>query len=1087
MHPHTAVATNARGTAPRRVPLSLLLAFAAGQCLLPIAVPAAETAAASAAGVSTSSAAPAESAAVTAVRTGIVTGRVYDRAAEVSLEKARVSLVGSNRETLTDAFGEFRLTGVPAGRHSLLVFYTGLRPQTVDVVVGPGELAHLEVALEASSQAPSGAKGADSVITLDAFVVADAKENSAAAIAINEQRFANNIKTVVATDAFGDVVQNNVGEFVKFLPGVDVSTDQMNAVGISLRGMPADMTSISIDGEAVTSAGTSGASRGTPLQAISLNNATRVEIMKVPTPDMPATSLGGSVNLVSRNAFELRKTQTNFRIFTNMNNHEAKLAPQRGGSGSGDDQAKVWRWRPDFDFSHTTPITRTIGLSFNAVKNDQYNVARRIGRSFNTTTTAANPKKSGVENPYLASFSLNAFPVFEHRYATGLRLDWKLSNTDLLTVSYSGNYLQQDYEQHTATFNTGTNPLDWGSDFTHGRPGSGSATLNLVTRYARVRNNVVRVGYNHIGELWDIQASAGYNTSHQWYRHSAKRQFELAGVRVTGATVDMDGFSENTPGKVTLRDASGRVLDPFSIRDYSFYINGANQTRDMDGDAVNAQISVKRKFFSPFINGSVKTGFSTREEFRMTRYNESFSPIYVGADGRAGTADDAVSQAPIDLLNYGFLKTSMPRGNPLIQFPSARRAWELWEQYPQYFDTTTNRRNDFRNPTNNALDIMERVDAAYVMLDGSVFNNRLRFVTGVRYERTTDDGRCVGIDSQAKYQHDAQGNLILDANKKPILVTTDPVAQDLLMFTRLGTRMRKEYGDWYPSLNVSYNITPNFITRLGYARTLGRPSFGNIIGSTNVVQVDFDPNSSQIGSALGTITTKNPALKPWTANAYDVRFEYYTPTGGTISAGVFRKEIDGYAATQNFLATSEFLQTIGLGDEYLDYQVSAPFNIPGKTYTTGYEAEVSQSFARYRSFIRHFRVFANTTIVRTSGVNSSYYTGFTPYNVNWGLTFVRRPLSVMLKWTLIAPRRTGTVSATNYGATGWNRQGERIRLDLSTDYQLNRNFGLFFSARNIFNNPDRNYAWTEGTPHYARFTAEGEYGVLFQLGVKGSF
>jgi hypothetical protein len=69
-------------------------------------------------------------------------------------------------------------------------------------------------------------------------VVSSARDTNAASIAINEQRFAPNAKNVVSTDALGIVGENNIGEFVKFLPGVEVVTDQMNAVAIQLRGMP---------------------------------------------------------------------------------------------------------------------------------------------------------------------------------------------------------------------------------------------------------------------------------------------------------------------------------------------------------------------------------------------------------------------------------------------------------------------------------------------------------------------------------------------------------------------------------------------------------------------------------------------------------------------------------------------------------------------------------------------------------------------------------------------------------------------------------------------------------------------------------
>src|SRR5205823_2655847 len=161
--------------------------------------------------------------------------------------------------------------------------------------------------------------------------------------------------------------------FVKFLPGVDVGTDQMNSVQIGLRGLPSNYTNIALDGDDVNAAGSAGPTRNTLLQAFSLSNAQRVEIYKVPTPDMPAS------------------------------------------------------------------------------------LARGINRNFSTAiTSATNPLRSGLDNPYLTSLVYNVFPVYEHRYAIGSRLDWKVSPVDTLSFSTSGNWLVQDYEQHNFTINAGT-------------------------------------------------------------------------------------------------------------------------------------------------------------------------------------------------------------------------------------------------------------------------------------------------------------------------------------------------------------------------------------------------------------------------------------------------------------------------------------------------------------------------------------------------------------------------------------------------------------------------------------------------------
>ena len=1021
-----------------------------------------------------------------------ISGRVQNSASGSALENARITVAGTNREAFTDAFGEFRLTGLGGGEVTLTVFYTGLTPASAAVKVAAGATARRDFSLVPVAAGRTTA-AADGVVKLDQFIVDSARDTSAASIATNEQRFSPSIKTVLSTDALGDVIQNNLGEFVKFLPGVDVGTDQMNSVQIGLRGLPSNYTNIALDGDDVNAAGSAGPTRNTLLQAFSLSNAQRVEIYKVPTPDMPA-SLAGGINMVSRTAFEASRPELRFKAYMNQNSREFNVRRQSGG-GDGDDQRQTYHYQPDFDFAYTVPLSKTFGFSINATKNDQFGSARRVNRTFNTTTTAANPFKATVDNPYLTTFQYNVFPVYEHRYAIGTRLDWKVSAVDTLSFSYSGNWLVQDYEQHNFILNAGTNPLSWGSDFTHGRAGSGAVNVNNTARYVRVRNNVFRLNYRHIGALWDFTGAAGYNFSDQTYRANSHRQFEAPGGRIQSAQIDFDGFDDYLPGKVTVRNAAGQVIDPFNVNSYNFFINGASTTRDNDSTAKNARLDAKRKFYSDQANFSVKIGGSTNESYRARR-NAQSTPIFVGADGRAGTADEALSALPFSLLNQAMLSFPMPRNLQQAQFISSRRAWQLYEQNPGYFDVSTNRRTDLRAGLTAPDQITERLDALFLMGDISLFANRLRIVTGVRYERTTDDGRAVLQDNNAKYRQDAAGNVLLDASRRPILiypnsatVQADGIAEDTLVYRQLGARFKKAYGGYYPSLNATYNVTPNVLARLGLAQAIGRPDFANILGPTTVNQVDFDPSSTATGAALGTITTKNPGLKPWTANSGDVRLEYYAPNGANMSAGFYRKEITNSFLTQNFLATSEFLSGLNLSDEFVGYQVNATVNVPGITHINGWEFDVNaplNTFVKY-DFARYFRVMANTTLVTNKSPAEADFRGFTPKMINWGFTYNRRPLSMVAKWTLVGKKRVGTVAAGNIGAAGWNYQAERLRLDLSMDYRLSKNYAFYATARNVFNNRDQNFAYAAGGPRYVKFAAEGEYGVNFQLGVKGNF
>lgn len=189
--------------------------------------------------------------------TATLVGRIQNSAAGASLENARVTIAGTTREAFTDAFGEYRFAQLPGGDVTVQAFYTGLTPQSATVKLTPGETTHRDFVLVPVAAGKVSQSG-DGVVKLDQFIVDTARDTSAASIAINEQRFSPSIKTVLATDALGDVIQNNLGEFLKFLPGVDVGTDQMNSVQIGLRGLPSSYTNIALDGDDVNSAGSAG-------------------------------------------------------------------------------------------------------------------------------------------------------------------------------------------------------------------------------------------------------------------------------------------------------------------------------------------------------------------------------------------------------------------------------------------------------------------------------------------------------------------------------------------------------------------------------------------------------------------------------------------------------------------------------------------------------------------------------------------------------------------------------------------------------------------------------------------------------------
>ena len=125
-----------------------------------------------------------------AVTTGSVSGRILNVGTGQYLNNARVAVKGTELVAFTDQTGSYRLAGVPAGSVVLEVFYTGLDAQQITVTVPPGRALEQDVELTNASR-----YGADGTVKLDSFVVATSRETDGEAIAINEQRFAPNIRS----------------------------------------------------------------------------------------------------------------------------------------------------------------------------------------------------------------------------------------------------------------------------------------------------------------------------------------------------------------------------------------------------------------------------------------------------------------------------------------------------------------------------------------------------------------------------------------------------------------------------------------------------------------------------------------------------------------------------------------------------------------------------------------------------------------------------------------------------------------------------------------------------------------------------
>ncbi|MEL6243984.1 MAG: TonB-dependent receptor [Pseudomonadota bacterium] len=215
-----------------------------------------------------------------------IAGKVTDSTGQAPLEGAIVEIDGLNRSATTDRFGEYRISNVPTGDYTVVVDYVGAASVASDVSVG-ARGATLDVTL------------GDDVRYLDNILVVGA--SAAQAGAINQQRAADSIISVIDSDGLGNFPDTTVADSLQRVPGLSIVTDQGEGRYVSIRGINTDLVAASINGVRTPSPEDR---RGVLLDGVPSDLLDGIEVQKSLTPDVDADSLGGIINLRTISAFD---------------------------------------------------------------------------------------------------------------------------------------------------------------------------------------------------------------------------------------------------------------------------------------------------------------------------------------------------------------------------------------------------------------------------------------------------------------------------------------------------------------------------------------------------------------------------------------------------------------------------------------------------------------------------------------------------------------------------------------------------------------------------------------------------------------
>lgn len=688
---------------------------------------------------------------------GTITGTVIDPSSGKFLEGADVAVEGTAIRTTSEREGRFVLRDVPAGAHTIAVSYPGMETKSTAVTVTAGQPAVMDVRL-----------GEGGVVTLSEFRVAGTKEGMAQAIALQKASF--NQKLVAASDQFGDISEGNVGEYLKFMPGIGIDYTANDARAVSLRGMSPIFTNVTVDGGRVASGTSSGDSRRFELEQVAINNVETIEVFKTMTPDMSADNTGGQVNLVTKSAFD-REAKNHFTYNISLTANADNLSLAKRGAWGNKQQRLI---RPNADLNYARRINERVGFNISYRLSEITHDYPRAGYSWNFSANGATPA-----NPYLTSLQMYDEQKITHRESLSTKVDFRLTPRTRLSLTGQWNWYDLIFNGRSITFSSGTPTAGFSPNRVSSTAGTGNVTTDVSQRNKYGPTYMLGGQFTHEFENGKLWGSLSWSQAQNKYRD--RTEGFLTGVnasilRPTGhnTIVTMDNI---LTGRLPTITVTQNALSP-NFRDLTNYSVGANSWRSR-----------------PFTSTELKQGGNVdyRHEFRgampfslqtgIRRDTTTRDILRLGINARHDALTGAALEAYRDDL---YSNEDIGFGFGAVEWLSP---YKTLAAFPQSADTFTEY---------VIRDIEETNDAGYLRFDLNL-TDELTVVTGARYEKKQ-----------------------LDASARDLRVARQ----------RLATA-RLEYDGWYPSINLKYTPRRDLVIRAGASRTIGHPDFSDILPTVN--------------------------------------------------------------------------------------------------------------------------------------------------------------------------------------------------------------------------------------------------------------
>jgi outer membrane receptor protein involved in Fe transport len=287
-------------------------------------------------------------------------GTIKDSQSKDPLIQAVVRVDGTNIGTYSGLDGSFRLKNLTAGDYDLVVTYVGYKEYRQRIKISQGQETRYNILLE---------EDATSTESVMVFASKELATEESARMSEKNNLTTSNIVSSKVIEVSPDIT---VSTLIQKMSGISIEEEGSNDGSYAIiRGMDKRYNNTLINGVKVPSP--DARNRFVPLDIFPADIIDRLEVHKSVTPDMEADAIGGTVNLVMKNAPDNFLLKTNAAIGYNdmFLQNDRKFLTFNSGVQRNESPRRIDEWRDNLSKNERQEVIEkyfpTEALSFQQV------------------------------------------------------------------------------------------------------------------------------------------------------------------------------------------------------------------------------------------------------------------------------------------------------------------------------------------------------------------------------------------------------------------------------------------------------------------------------------------------------------------------------------------------------------------------------------------------------------------------------------------------------------------------------------------------------------------------------------------------